>query len=58
VFAYALGTIAYFVAKRYYPNYKNRKSSVSICVSVFVVILNDLFEVVARGELESPTSGL
>lgn len=34
VFAYALGTIAYFVAKRYYPNYKNR-----IALGVFFIIL-------------------
>lgn len=34
MFAYALGTIAYFVAKRYYPNYKNR-----IALSVFFIIL-------------------
>lgn len=34
MFAYALGTIAYFTAKRYYPNYKNR-----IALSVFFIIL-------------------
>lgn len=34
VFAYVLGTIAYFVAKRYYPNYKNR-----IALGVFFIIL-------------------